>query len=99
MLNKQLSICIVGKDGEKYLPECIKCSLKISRNVIYLGLGLDDESKSKASELGASVVDLDSLFSALQSEWVLFLIPNEVPVLTSEKALCSISINSKSWSV
>ena len=87
MVNNRLSICIVGKGNMKYLPECIDYASKLSRKIIYIDLGSDDQSKSKAKELGAQVVDLDSLPSALQTEWVLFIRPEERPVASSAKKL------------
>ena len=90
MSNKQLSICIVGKNAGESLAKCIDSSLKICPEVIYVNLGSDGQGKSKASELGASVVDLDSLPSTLHSEWVLFLKPTEIPLVTSKKILHSV---------
>jgi hypothetical protein len=86
MVNKELSICILGKGNTKYLPKCIEDALKISREVLYIDLGSDDKNKSKARELGARVVDVDSFPSFLQTEWVLFLRPTEAAVLTSKKS-------------
>ena len=83
MINNQLSVCILGKGNMKYLPECIDYASKISRKISYIDLASDDQNKAKATELGAQVVDLDSLPSALQTEWVLFLKSNEKPVIRS----------------
>jgi len=83
MVNNQLSACISGKGDTEYLPECIKDALKIGREVIYIDSGSDDQGKNRARELGARVVDFDSLPSALQTEWVLFLKSNEKPVIRS----------------
>jgi len=83
MVNNQLSVCILGKDKEGFLAKCIDCASKISREVIYIDLGTDDQAKSKARELGARVVGLDFLPSALKTEWVLFLKSNEKPVVRS----------------
>jgi len=93
MVNNQLSICILGKGNMKYLPECIDCALKISREIIYIDSGSDDQTKAKATELGAQVVDLDSLPSVLRSEWVLFIRPDERAVLSSAKMLQKIMRN------
>jgi glycosyltransferase involved in cell wall biosynthesis len=93
MVNKELSVCILGKDKEEFLPKCLKDALKMSREVIYVDLESDDQSKAKAIELGARVVDLDSLPSALQAEWVLFIKPEEKPVLSSVKKLQKMLMN------
>jgi hypothetical protein len=85
MVNKELSVCILGKDKEEFLAKCIDCASKISREVFYIDLGSDDQSKSKARELGVQVVDLESFTSALQSEWVLFIKPEERAVVSSAK--------------
>ena len=93
MVNKELSVCILGKDKEEFLPKCIEDASKISREVLYIDLGADDQSKSKAVELGVRVVDFDSLQSALQTEWVLFIKPEEKPVLSSVKKLQKMLMN------
>lgn len=83
MVNKELSICILGKGNTEYLPKCIEYASKISREVLYVDLGSDDEGKAGAIELGARVVDLDSLPSSLQTDWVFFLKAYEKPVIRS----------------
>jgi len=85
MVNNQLSICILGKGNMKYLPECIDYASKISRKISYIDLGSNDKSKSQAKELRAQVVDLNSFASAVQTEWVLFIKPDERAVLSSAK--------------
>ena len=93
MVNNQLSVCISGKGNTEYLSKCVKDALKISREVIYIDSGSDDQSKSKARELGARIVDFDSFASTLKTEWVLFLRPTEAAVLTSKKGLYSMLNN------
>ena len=83
MITNKLSVCILGKGNTEYLPKCIEYASKISREVLYIDLESDNQSKSKAREPGASVVDLDSFPSSLQTEWVLFLRPYEKPVIRS----------------
>ena len=85
MVNNQLSICIVGKGNTKYLSECIECASKISRKIIYIDLGSDDQGKSKAKELGVNIADQGSLLSVLKSEWVLFIKSEERAVVSSVK--------------
>ena len=93
MVNKELSVCISGKDKEGFLAKCVDYASKMSREVIYVDLGSDDQGKSKAAEQGAQVVDLDSLPSALQTEWVLFIKPEERAVVSSAKKLQKIMMN------
>ena len=93
MINNQLSVCILGKGNMKYLPECIDYALKISRKISYIDLASDDQNKAKATELGAQVVDLDSLPSALQTEWVLFINSEERAVVSSARKLQKIMRN------
>lgn len=93
MVTDKLSICIVGKDTEGHLAICIDLASKICRKIFYVDLEPDDEARSKAIELGARVVDLDSLPSALQAEWVLFIKPEERPVVSSAKMLQKIMRN------
>ena len=87
MGNNELSICIVGKGNAEHLPESIGYASKISRKVIYVDLESDIQAESKARELGARVVDSDSMLLALQTGWVLFIKSNEMPVLSSAKRL------------
>ena len=93
MINNQLSVCILGKGNMKYLPECIDYASKISRKISYIDLASDDQNKAKATELGAQVVDLDSLPSALQTEWVLFINSEERAVVSSARKLQKIMRN------
>jgi len=93
MDNNQLVICILGKGDTEYLPKCIEYASKISLEVLYIDLESDDQSKSKARELGAQIVDLHSFVSDLQTEWVLFIKPDEMPVLSSAKKLTKILLN------
>jgi pentatricopeptide repeat protein len=95
MVNKELSVCILGKGNTKYLSKCIEYASKISREVLYIDLDSDDQSKSNAAELGVLVVDLDSFTSALPSEWVLFIKPEERAVVPSAKKFQKVQKNSQ----
>lgn len=89
MMTDLLSICIIGKDT-KHLHECINYASKVSSKIIYVDLDADKQNEEKASDLGARIVNKDSLSCALQTQWVVFLKPNEKLVLESKKALESI---------
>ncbi|MCK4826023.1 glycosyltransferase, partial [bacterium] len=93
MVNKELSVCILGKGNTKYLPKCIEYASKISREVLYIDLESDNQSKDRAAELGVRVVNLNSFASALNTEWVIFVRPSEAPILTSKKTLYSMLNN------
>jgi len=86
-MNNKLSICIIGKGTQKYLHKCIDCASKVSSQIIYVGLDSEKQGVAKASDLGARVVDRNSLLSALRTEWVLFLKANEEIVLESKEVL------------
>jgi glycosyltransferase involved in cell wall biosynthesis len=89
----QLAICIIGMDDGKFLPRCIDYASKITREVIYIDLGLDDRGQLKAKELSIKIVKPGSLLSLLKSEWVLFIRPDEFPVLSSADKLKKILRN------
>ena len=84
---KNFSICIIGKDKETFHPECIDYASKVGHQIIYIDLGSRDRSKSKALESGTCTASSVSLESTLESEWVLFIRPDERLVLTSGKKL------------
>jgi hypothetical protein len=80
-ISKLLTICIFGKNCVSILHDCIKHATELTDGIFFVDLGSDDQSKSKARELGAKVVDLDSFTSYLKSKWVLFIKPEEKAVL------------------
>lgn len=88
--NKLLSICIVGKNCISVIGECIKNAKSYTKNIFFVDLGSDHQSRSKTEELGAMMVDGESLLSALCTEWVLFLKANEEIALESKKTMKSI---------
>jgi glycosyltransferase involved in cell wall biosynthesis len=92
-ISKLLTICIFGKNCVSILHDCIKHATELTDGIFFVDLGSDDQSKSKARELGAKVVDLDSFTSYLKSKWVLFIKPEEKAVLRSRKDLCGILSN------
>lgn len=78
---ESLSVFIVGKDEEKFLGECINSCSKLTREITYIDLGSKDASleiagkkKIRAIDYENSAPDLESLCN---SDWVLFLRPNE----------------------
>lgn len=81
-----LSICFFGKDRASDLRDNVSNAAELSDEVFFVALGDDDESKAKASDMGTHIVDIKDLSSALQTEWILFLKPNESPFLTSMDA-------------
>lgn len=88
-LRNMVSVCIFGKNCASELKGSIRNARELTDAVVFIDLGSDDQGKRKVSNLGIQVVDLASLPSVLQSEWVLFVRPCEVPVLTSESTLYS----------
>jgi hypothetical protein len=80
-LKDMLSVCIFGAKGGSMLKDCIRNASKLTDKIFFVDLGSDGQSKSKARELGAKVVDLDSFTSYLKSKWVLFIKPEEKAVL------------------
>ncbi len=86
-----LCICIIGKDKEEFLKECIESSLKLSRSVTYFDLGSADRSIEVAEQKGISVVkgeppladDQLLLEQPSKSDWILFLRPDEKPIFKS----------------
>ena len=92
-LDEILSIYILGKDSSANLQACIEHAAKVTKNMFVVDLGLDDQSKTKARELGARIVDFDSFASTLKTEWVLFIKPEEKPVLSSVKKLQKMLMN------
>lgn len=92
-LSKMLSVCIFGKNCLSTIEDCIRGAGELTDKVFFLDLGSDDQSKAKASELGAFVANLDSFKTALKTDWVLFLNPAEKPVLLSEKKFKEMLLN------
>lgn len=86
-LNKMLSICIFGKNCVSELKDCIRHATELTDKIFFVDLGSDDQSKSKASELSISIVDQSSFPSILKSEWILFMRPDERPIVSSTKKL------------
>jgi len=84
-LKNMLSVCIFGAKDGPILKNCIENASKLTDKIFFVDLGSDNQGKSKAIELGARVVDLDTFASALQSEWVLFIKPEERAAVSSAK--------------
>ncbi|HPL62879.1 MAG TPA: glycosyltransferase [Syntrophales bacterium] len=75
----KLSIWIVGKDKEEFLPECIESCRKLTGDIIYLDLGSKDGSIAAAERAGIKTErnPLASPKTVCKSDWALFLRPNE----------------------
>ncbi|MDD5451010.1 MAG: glycosyltransferase [Desulfovibrionales bacterium] len=91
-MENKLSICIIGKDQEGLLGECIDSALKLSRRAIYLDLGSTDKSVDLAEQKGLEVVKSEPSLTEAQeslerwcnSEWILFLKAGEKVILQSD---------------
>ncbi len=88
-LNKMLSICIFGENCLSSLEQCVRHAKKLTNRIFLIDMKSDDQIKLETEDLGIQVIDASSLLSALQSEWVLFVKPEERPVLSSNENLCS----------
>lgn len=86
-----LSICIVGKDKSETIEECIDNCMKLSQIVTYFDLGSTDNSIDMAEHKDVKVIKNEpSLVRAekllkqyCNSDWILFVTPDEKPVLRS----------------
>ena len=90
-----LSICIVGKDKEEFLEECIDSCSKLGRSIAYLDVGSSDSSIDIAEQKGIRVAKDDPsltlavglLEKTCNSDWILFLRPDEKPTLEPDTQL------------
>jgi len=82
-LNKILSIWIFGKNGIAELHDCIKYASELTQNIFFVDLGLTAEDRVKAIESGIEVVDVDSFGSDINTDWALFIKPEEKIILSS----------------
>lgn len=90
MMADLLSICIIGNDTSSF-QRCIDHASKHSSKVLlYLEPDVSQQYKESASGLGARLVDKKSLSEVLETEWILFLKPNEKFVPGPGKILKSI---------
>ncbi|TSA52861.1 MAG: glycosyltransferase [Planctomycetaceae bacterium] len=88
-MQNNLSICIVGKDNSDLLGECIDSCLKLSQNIVYIDLKSMDDSITVAKQKGVTIVQNESSLAGIEkdvkravgSDWILFVKPDEKPVL------------------
>lgn len=86
--NKKLSVCIINKDEESCLPECIKNMQGTAYEIIVADLGTSGSIRGLAEQAGANVyrTEWQDDFSKIKNfcmdhatgEWVLFLSANEI---------------------
>ena len=81
---KNLSICIVGKDKETFLKQCIESCLKLTHNISYFDLESKDNSANVAETCGIYVLNgkpdqkiSETLRKFHKSNWILFMKPDE----------------------
>ncbi len=86
-LNTILSICILGKSCVSELHNCIQYAAELTQKLFFIDLGLAVEDIAKIKELGIQVVNLDSFTSEIETDWVLFIKPEERVILSSAKKL------------
>lgn len=90
-----LSICIIGKDKSETIEECIDNCLKLTRIVTYFDLGSTDNSIDMAEHKDVKVIKNEPslvraeklLEQSCNSGWILFVKPDERPVLKSNACL------------
>lgn len=82
-----LSLCIIAKDEEKNISECISSFETLVDKVVVVDTGSDDRTKILASQSGASVFDFEwtgsfsdarnFCISKVQTDWCLFVDADE----------------------
>lgn len=88
-LRTVLSICIYGKSFVSELGNCIKYAAELTQKLFFIDLGIAAEEIAKITELGLQVVNLDSFISEIETDWVLFIKPEERVILSSAKKLAN----------
>lgn len=87
-ITDKLSIFIIGKDQEVFLEECINECRKLTGSIVYLDLASTDQSIDIATQKGVKVAFKDQHMDHLcTSQWILFLTPDEKPVLQPDLQL------------
>lgn len=86
-LSTLLSICILGKRCVPELQDCIQYAAELTPKVFFIDLGLAADDIGRIEELGTPVVNLDSFPSEIETDWVLFIKPEERVILSSAKKL------------
>lgn len=85
---KQLSFCVITRNDEKYISDCLRDMKDIADEMIVADLGSCDRTAALARQLGAAVypVEWEDDFSRVMNfcmekasgRWVLFLQPDEM---------------------
>lgn len=107
MEHPKLSICILAKDSEKTIKECLESAIKVSKDIIVLDLGSKDSTKEIAKRYSYTNVyshefsyDFEYNYSKaknkcleyIKGDWVLYLDANDyLPVETCQEILAYIS--------
>ena len=76
-----LAVCVLAKNEEKRIADCIRPALRHANEVIVVDNGSEDRTVQIAKELGATVLFSDDLFDLARnkyleyahSEWILAL--------------------------
>ena len=92
-LSTILSICILGKRCVSQLQDCIQYAAELTQKVFFIDLGLAVEDITKIKELGIQVIALDSFTSEIETDWVLFIKPEERVTLSSAKKLAKMLVS------
>lgn len=86
-LSTVLAICVLGKRCISELGDCIKYAAELTQHIFFIDLGLTAEDTGIAKGLGVKVINLDSFTSDVNTDWVLFIKPEERVVLSSANKL------------
>ena len=86
-LSTILSICILGKSCVSGLQDCIQYVTELTQKVFFIDLGLAVDDIAKIKDFGIQVLNLDSFTSEIETDWVLFIKPEERVILSSAKKL------------
>jgi glycosyltransferase involved in cell wall biosynthesis len=98
-MNDNLSFCIVTKNNEETLPECIESFFDICKNISYIDMGSTDNTLSilekykgkkfkKISEEYSS--NKNYLITNVKKDWLFFIEPNE-KIINGKKEIVEIS--------
>jgi len=88
-LKQMLSVCILGDIDSPGLKDCIEHAIEFTDRIILIDPDSSKDAQSMAADLGVLWADLDTLASVVESEWILFVHPNEQIKILSSKKLCS----------
>lgn len=82
-----LSVCIVGNADSPGVAECVTGAQALTDRIFFLDPEGNKGRKSAGSGDGPIAIDRESLVSVIQTEWVLFLKPDESVRVSSEEDL------------